>query len=246
MGIRALDAGVVPHDRGLQRTIRIRSSIRTTGSARWSSFSTASPSTCVWASATCRGRTRARTSATSTSSSRSGRHSSRRSSGSTSATSSRSTASRSKATTCSERTMSGPCGTAASIRGAQTGTTRTICSAATTPCSRRRARTTSHRSECSIYFRRGASRQVYLSFDLRDKLVYNYHQTPDNPERRQWSWNLQVGRTLAAERPEGAQGLLRSDLPRGEPVRTASIPGRLLVDRVRLDLRHVGGRDACV
>jgi len=39
-------------------------------------------------------------------------------------------------------------------------------------------------------------RQVYLSWDLRDKLVYNYHQTPDNPERRQWSWNLHVGRTL--------------------------------------------------
>ena len=40
------------------------------------------------------------------------------------------------------------------------------------------------------------SRQVYLSFDLRNKLVYNYHQTADNPERRQWSWNLQIGRTL--------------------------------------------------
>jgi hypothetical protein len=39
-------------------------------------------------------------------------------------------------------------------------------------------------------------RQVYLSFDLRHKLVYHYHQTPDNPERRQWSWNLQLGRTL--------------------------------------------------
>ena len=39
-------------------------------------------------------------------------------------------------------------------------------------------------------------RHLYLSFDLRDKLVYNYHQTPDNPERRQWSWNLHVGRAL--------------------------------------------------
>lgn len=39
-------------------------------------------------------------------------------------------------------------------------------------------------------------RHLYLSFDLRDKLVYNYHQTEDNPERRQWSWNLHVGRTL--------------------------------------------------
>ena len=39
-------------------------------------------------------------------------------------------------------------------------------------------------------------RHVYLSFDLRNKLVYNYHQSPDNPERRQWSWNLHIGRTL--------------------------------------------------
>jgi hypothetical protein len=38
-------------------------------------------------------------------------------------------------------------------------------------------------------------RQTYISFDLRDKLIYNYHQTPDNPEKRQWSFNLQVGRT---------------------------------------------------
>jgi hypothetical protein len=42
----------------------------------------------------------------------------------------------------------------------------------------------------------GASRRVYLSFDLRNKLIYNYHQTADNPERRQWSWNLHIGRTL--------------------------------------------------
>jgi hypothetical protein len=42
----------------------------------------------------------------------------------------------------------------------------------------------------------GKSRRVYLSFDLRDKLVYNYHQTAGNPERRQWSWNLHIGRTL--------------------------------------------------
>jgi len=41
-------------------------------------------------------------------------------------------------------------------------------------------------------------RQSYLSFDLRDKLVYNYHQSAGNPERRQWSWNLQVGRTAPA------------------------------------------------
>ena len=42
------------------------------------------------------------------------------------------------------------------------------------------------------------NRQVYLSVDLRHKLIYNYDQTPDNPERRQWSWNLQVGRTAEA------------------------------------------------
>ena len=42
----------------------------------------------------------------------------------------------------------------------------------------------------------GTSRRVYLSFDVRNKLVYNYHQTADNPERRQWSWNLHIGRTL--------------------------------------------------
>jgi hypothetical protein len=39
-------------------------------------------------------------------------------------------------------------------------------------------------------------RQAYVSFDLRDKLVYNYHQSAGNPERRQWSWNLHIGRTL--------------------------------------------------
>jgi hypothetical protein len=38
-------------------------------------------------------------------------------------------------------------------------------------------------------------RHVYASVELRNALVYNYHQTPTNPERRQWTWNLQVGRT---------------------------------------------------
>lgn len=42
----------------------------------------------------------------------------------------------------------------------------------------------------------GKSRRVYLSFDVRNKLVYNYRQTADNPERRRWSWNLHIGRTL--------------------------------------------------
>ena len=41
-------------------------------------------------------------------------------------------------------------------------------------------------------------RQTYVSFDLRDKLIYNYHHTPDNPERRQWSFTLQLGRAAEA------------------------------------------------
>jgi hypothetical protein len=39
------------------------------------------------------------------------------------------------------------------------------------------------------------SRHVYLSFELRNALIYNYHQTADAPEERQWTWNLQLGRT---------------------------------------------------
>jgi hypothetical protein len=46
-------------------------------------------------------------------------------------------------------------------------------------------------------------RQTYVSADTRHKLIYNYHQTPDNPEERQWSWNLQVGRAV----PEGTSGV---------------------------------------
>jgi len=45
-------------------------------------------------------------------------------------------------------------------------------------------------------------RQTYVSFDVRDKLIYNYHQTPDSPEERQWSWNIQVGRAV----PMGTTG----------------------------------------
>ena len=45
-------------------------------------------------------------------------------------------------------------------------------------------------------------RQLYVSADVRNKLIYNYHQTPQNPEERQWSWNLQVGRAL----PSGTSG----------------------------------------
>jgi hypothetical protein len=40
------------------------------------------------------------------------------------------------------------------------------------------------------------SRQAYVSMDLRQQVIYNYHQTPENPERQQWSWNLQVGRAV--------------------------------------------------
>ncbi len=39
-------------------------------------------------------------------------------------------------------------------------------------------------------------RQVYVSIDARDRLVYNYHQTPANPEQRQWSWTVQLGRAV--------------------------------------------------
>lgn len=45
-------------------------------------------------------------------------------------------------------------------------------------------------------------RQPYVSVDLRHQLIYNYHQTPENPERRQWTWNLQVGRAV----PMGTSG----------------------------------------
>lgn len=41
--------------------------------------------------------------------------------------------------------------------------------------------------------RKPASRQFYLSADLRHQLIYNYHQTPENPEEKQWSINFQVG-----------------------------------------------------
>jgi hypothetical protein len=41
-------------------------------------------------------------------------------------------------------------------------------------------------------------RQTYVSAEARHSLIYNYHQTSDNPERRQWSWNLHLGRALPA------------------------------------------------
>jgi hypothetical protein len=40
------------------------------------------------------------------------------------------------------------------------------------------------------------ARQAYVSVDARNRLVYTYHQTAVNPERRQWSWNVQVGRAV--------------------------------------------------
>ena len=46
-------------------------------------------------------------------------------------------------------------------------------------------------------------RQVYLSADARYQTVYTYHQTPQNPEQRQWSLNWQVGRAV----PEGTKGI---------------------------------------
>jgi hypothetical protein len=38
-------------------------------------------------------------------------------------------------------------------------------------------------------------RHPYVSFELRHALVYTYHQAAADPERRQWTWNLQIGRT---------------------------------------------------
>jgi hypothetical protein len=50
---------------------------------------------------------------------------------------------------------------------------------------------------------RNSNRHVYVSADVRLQTVYNYHQTPENPEERQWSLNWQLGRTV----PEGTKGL---------------------------------------
>jgi hypothetical protein len=41
-------------------------------------------------------------------------------------------------------------------------------------------------------------RQPYISIDGRHQLVYTYHQTAQNPEQQQWSWNLQVGLAVPA------------------------------------------------
>jgi hypothetical protein len=46
---------------------------------------------------------------------------------------------------------------------------------------------------------RWKTRRLYVSADTRNKLIYNYHQTPENPERRQWSHNLQVGLVQVAD-----------------------------------------------
>jgi hypothetical protein len=46
-------------------------------------------------------------------------------------------------------------------------------------------------------------RQVYVSVDTRYQTVYTYHQTAENPEQRQWSFNWQVGRAV----PEGTGGV---------------------------------------
>ena len=45
-------------------------------------------------------------------------------------------------------------------------------------------------------------RQAYVSVDTRRQTVYTYHQTPSNPETRQWSWNWQIGRAV----PDGTKG----------------------------------------
>jgi hypothetical protein len=45
-------------------------------------------------------------------------------------------------------------------------------------------------------------RQTYVSADVRHQLIYTYHHTPQDPERKQWSWNLQLGRAV----PMGTTG----------------------------------------
>ena len=39
---------------------------------------------------------------------------------------------------------------------------------------------------------------MYASAEVRNPLVYNYHHSAADPERRQWTWNLQIGRTAQA------------------------------------------------
>jgi Protein of unknown function (DUF1207) len=46
-------------------------------------------------------------------------------------------------------------------------------------------------------------RHPYVSADLRHLLQYNYHRAPGEEDRRQWSLNLQIGRTLP-EDPRGS------------------------------------------
>ena len=50
---------------------------------------------------------------------------------------------------------------------------------------------------------RMAGPSAYVSADARRQTVYTYHQTPQNPELRQWSLNWQVGRVA----PEGTKGV---------------------------------------
>jgi len=41
-------------------------------------------------------------------------------------------------------------------------------------------------------------RNFFMSFDVRHKLAYNYHQTDAAPERKHWTWTLQVGQRVSA------------------------------------------------
>ena len=47
-----------------------------------------------------------------------------------------------------------------------------------------------------VQFDQWRGRRFYVSVDTRNKLQYAYHATPAEPETRQWSTNLQIGRTL--------------------------------------------------
>ena len=52
-----------------------------------------------------------------------------------------------------------------------------------------------------VQFDQWRGRRFYVSVDTRNKLQYAYHATPAEPETRQWSTNLQIGRTLEEDLP---------------------------------------------
>ena len=89
-------------------------------------------------------------------------------------------------------------------------------------------------------------RQLYVSADARDKLVYNYHQTAQTPEERQWSLNLHIGAVEEKNMPQIDRTPLKQifvQVDRGaEPVRPVALTERLLVGGRRLGLWSIGER----